>query len=237
MSDLVLIAHCGTEKISRAQLTEILPPAGTATHRPIAHISLVNALIDGLGFRHITVVKDEYAVTPDGMRMFGLLELDNGFDGARFAIGVRNSNDKSMRLALTIGFRVFVCDNMSFRGDFTPVLAKHSKKFDLADAIAIGLDRIQRNFEPLVQQVDRWRAESITDDYAKLLIYEAFIEGKLDAPRHLAQLVHHEYFNPTLPDFAPRTMWSLQNSFTEAFKQLDPIPQFKATARLGDFIQ
>jgi hypothetical protein len=45
----VLIAHCGTEKITRAQLTEVLPPEGTATHKPIAHIALINALIDGLG--------------------------------------------------------------------------------------------------------------------------------------------------------------------------------------------
>ena len=28
-------------------------------------------------------------------------------------------------------------------------------------------------------------------------------------------------------------MWSLSNAFTSAFKKLDPIPQFKATAKLG----
>jgi hypothetical protein len=27
-------------------------------------------------------------------------------------------------------------------------------------------------------------------------------------------------------------MWSLSNAFTSAFKELDPIPQFKATAKL-----
>jgi hypothetical protein len=29
-------------------------------------------------------------------------------------------------------------------------------------------------------------------------------------------------------------IWSLLNAFTSAFKELDPIPQFKATAKLGN---
>jgi hypothetical protein len=36
-------------------------------------------------------------------------------------------------------------------------------------------------------------------------------------------------------DFQARTMWSLSNAFTSAFKELDPIPQFKATAKLGPY--
>ena len=37
-------------------------------------------------------------------------------------------------------------------GVFTPVLAKHSKSFSLIDCIAVGVDRMQRNFEPMRQQ-------------------------------------------------------------------------------------
>jgi hypothetical protein len=35
------------------------------------------------------------------------------------------------------------------------------------------------------------------------------------------------------PDFEPRILWNLPNSFTSAFKDLEPIPQFKATAKLS----
>jgi hypothetical protein len=76
---------------------EILPPEGTDTFKPVPHQELVNSVIEGLSFRHISVVKDEYAVTPDGMRLFGVMELEAGFDGARFALGLRNANDKSFR--------------------------------------------------------------------------------------------------------------------------------------------
>jgi hypothetical protein len=48
--------------------------------------------------------------------------------------------------------------------------------------------------------------------------------------------VHRHYFEPVYPEFSARTMWSLSNAFTSAFKKLEPIPQFKATAKLGSFL-
>ena len=54
------------------------------------------------------------------------------------------------RLAMTIGYRVFVCDNMAFHGDFSPVLAKHSKHFNLLSALSVGVDQMQRSFDPMV---------------------------------------------------------------------------------------
>jgi hypothetical protein len=63
------------------------------------------------------------------------------------------------------------------------------------------------------------------------------LEGKLEAPRHLARTVHNLYFERKYEEFRPRTIWSLSNAFTSAFKQLEPIPQFKATAKLGEFLE
>ncbi len=122
-------------------------------------------------------------------------------------------------------------------GVFTPVLAKHSKSFSLIDCISVGVDRMQRNFEPMRKQVEAWQRSELTDVTAKVVIYEAFVEGKLEAPRHLARTVHDLYFEPRYEEFRPRTIWSLSNAFTSAFKELDPIPQFKATAKLGEFLE
>jgi len=114
------------------------------------------------------------------------------------------------------------------------VLAKHSKNFSLQDILAIGVDRMQRNFEPKRRQTEHWRQQQLSGASAKLIIYRAFIEGDLQAPKHLAGLVHDLYFNPKYEE--PRTMWRLSNAFTSAFKELEPIPQFKATAKLGAFL-
>mgnify|MGYP005817667903 CR=1 FL=1 len=225
-----------SQKLNREELALVPCPAPTLTHQTIPHSRIIQALIETLGFRHIGVVRDEYAISPDGMRMFGVLDLEASAHGIRFSIGIRNANDKSMRLALVIGYRVMVCDNMAFHGDFQPVLAKHSKNFDLLDALSVGVDRMQRNFEPLVKQVQIWQGSQLADEHAKLLIYRAFVEGELEAPKHLARPVHDLYFHPRVPEFEQRAVWSLQNAFTEAFKRLDPIPQFKATAALGIFL-
>ena len=122
-------------------------------------------------------------------------------------------------------------------GAFTPVLAKHTKNLSLVDILAVGVDRMQRNFEPMRKQVEAWKGTRLPDESAKLVIYRAFVEGELDVPKHLARRVHDLYFNPQIEEFAPRTTWSLSNAFTSAFKELDPIPQFKATAKLASFLE
>jgi hypothetical protein len=235
MGESTLIAS--TEKLTRQLLAAVPTPLGTATHRPIPHAEVVGVLVETLGFRHIGVVKDEYAVSRDGMKMFGVLDLDTGMHGCRFSIGIRNAHDKSMRLALTVGYRVFVCENMAFSGDFQPVLAKHSKHFSLQNAVSIGVDQMQRNFDGMRKQVDTWKESQLTDVSAKLVIYRAFIEQELEVPKALARPVHDLYFSPQHEEFQGRTLWSLSNAFTSAFKQLEPIPQFKATAKLAGFLE
>ena len=113
-------------KIGRPELTQIPVPEATSTHKPVPHHTIVEALVETLSFRHIGVVNEEYAVSCDGMKMFGVLDLETQMEGCRFSIGIRNSHDKSIRLGLTAGLRVFVCSNMAFSGEFTPVTMLHS---------------------------------------------------------------------------------------------------------------
>jgi hypothetical protein len=50
---------------------------------------------------------------------------------------------------------------------------------------------MQRNFEPMRKQVEAWQRSELTDVTAKVVIYEAFVEGKLEAPKHLANTGIH----------------------------------------------
>jgi|SRR5581483_1154002 len=234
--ETTLIAHKGAVKMTRAELATLPIPEATRTHKPIPHVEVIQALIQTLGFRHLEVTRDEYAATPDGNKMFGILEVNSDFHGCRFAIGIRNSNDKSMRLALTIGYRVMVCDNMSFKGDFTPVLAKHSASTKLEDLISVGVDRMQKNFPALQQSVLDWQNRELSPDAAKLIMYAAFVEGELSVSSKLLPSVHRLHFNQQEERFAPNTFWRLSNAFTGAFKQLAPIQQFQASAKLGTFL-
>ncbi len=231
-----LIAHRGAALVGRQDLPTYPTPEATSTHKPIPHTTVVQALIETLGFRRLNVVSDQYAVTPDGARMFGVLALDVEGSGIRLAIGVRNSHDKSCSLGLTIGYKVFVCDNLAFHGDYQTLTRKHSKNLVVNDVLAVAVDRLQRSFAPMLNQVNAWKGYDLPDASAKLIIYQAFIEEGLEVPKHLADDVHRHYFSPEHEEFRPRTMWSLSNAFTSSFKALDPIPRFKATARLAPFL-
>jgi len=38
---------------------------------------------------------------------------------------------------------------------------------------------MQRNFEPMRKQVETWQRSELTDVTAKVVIYEAFLQGRL----------------------------------------------------------
>src|SRR5246500_4859923 len=121
MSETSTLISC-MGKITRAELANLPTPPATATHIPIPHAAVVETLVETLSHRHIGVVDEEFAVSSDAMEMFSVLDLETSFQGCRFAIGIRNANNKRFRLACTVGLRGFVCYNLAFRGHFSPGL-------------------------------------------------------------------------------------------------------------------
>jgi hypothetical protein len=230
-----LISGNTTTLINRSALKHLPMPEATATHQPISHHTLVEQIQECLSYRHLSVVREEYAVSPDGMKCFGLLELNVEYAGVRFAIGLRNSNDKSMRIGLVAGYRVTVCENKMLTGDFNPLSAKHSKNFNLIDAVSVAVDRIQRNIGRVEQHIGVKKQKMLSDESAKSLIYEAFLNRKI--PMSLMRSVHREFFvEPEYAAFADKSLWSLENCFTNAFKKLKPVQQFEACSKLGKLI-
>jgi hypothetical protein len=189
-----------------------------------------------MGFRRIGAVKDEYAVSKDGMKPFW--GPGPRHRHARLPVSHRHPEQPRQKHAPghDRGLPRVRLRKHGLPRDFQPVLAKHSKNFSLTAALSTGVDEMQRNFGGMRTQVEAWRESQISDVAAKLIINRAFIESDLEVPKHLAKPVHEMYFNPQHEEFQPRTMWSLSNAFTSAFKELEPIPQFRATAKLGGFL-
>lgn len=78
-----LMAHCGARKVTREELMKMPVPEATRTHQPLSHFEIVEVLEEALSFRYLKIVRDEYAVSPDGMKMFGVMDLSAEFDGGR----------------------------------------------------------------------------------------------------------------------------------------------------------
>jgi hypothetical protein len=75
--------------------------------------------------------------------------------------------------------------------------------FSLIDCVSVGVDGMQRNFEPMRKQVEAWQRFELTDVTAKVVIYEAFVEirtRQTGSSKHLARTVH----NLTVHAKAPR---------------------------------
>jgi hypothetical protein len=230
-----LIAGNSTTLINREALKHLPLPEKTDTFKPIPHHELVEQILQSLSFRRLSVVREEYAVSPDGMKLFGLIEFDVDYSGVRFAVGLRNANDKSMRVGLVAGYRVMVCENKMLTGDFQPMLAKHSKNFNLLDALSVAVDRIQRNIGEVSDQIGRKKVTLLSADDARSLIYQGFLEQKF--PISLLRAVHKEYFiKPSFEEFVGNNLWTLENAFTTTFKKLKPVQQFEAAAKLGKFL-
>ncbi len=226
-----LMAHKGAKYISRDLLQFLPVPPETDTFQPIPHHLLIDAIEEALGYRQIKIVRSEFAASQDGMKLFALLEVSAGMNGLRFAIGCRNANDKSMRLGMVAGYRVFVCDNMALSGEFKPMLAKHTKGFDLIESISIGVDRVQRFFQPMRQNILSMKNIVLKDNEAIEFIYNSFMDHKM--PISLIKDVHREYFEPQIEEFQNSTVWSLSNAYTSAFKKLNPVSRYEQTARVG----
>lgn len=95
---------------------------------------------------------------------------------------------------------------------------------------------MQRNFQPMRKQVEAWQRCELTDVTTKVVL-RSFCRRQTGGSETSGSNSARTYFEPTYEEFRPRTIWSLSNAFTSAFKELDPIPQFKATAKLGEFLE
>jgi hypothetical protein len=94
---------------------------------------------------------------------------------------------------------------------------------------------MQRNFDPMRKQVETWQKSELTDVTAKSPSMKRSSRANWRRPSSWReQCTVNE---PKYEEFRPRTIWSLSNAFTSAFKGLDPIPEFKATAKLGEFLE
>src|SRR5207244_2502868 len=111
------LSYANSQLINRADLSHIPPPPATSTWKPIAHYDLVQAIDRQLAVRDIRIVKEQFAVQRDGLRLFGVLELEvpgpDPSDQYRFAMGIRTANDRSEALSIVAGAKVFVCDNLA----------------------------------------------------------------------------------------------------------------------------
>lgn len=187
--------------------------------------------------RSSTVVRQQLAVQKHGALLFGAFDLScAGPEGDyRGAFGFRTSNDKTMAIRAVAGVRVLVCDNLALSGDEQVLRRTHTSRLDIGKEATAAVDRFTERYSLVTSQVQAQKARTLGDGEAMQLVYDAFTKKLL--PLRLLPTVHHEYFEPSFPEFrdGPHSLWRLNNAFTFAAKELPDGRRHVALNGLGRY--
>jgi hypothetical protein len=235
MASSTLMSHCGGRDVTLNELATIEAPPPTETWFPVAHFDVFRAAQQTLTSAGYTIGKQRFAISHQGHRFFGVLDLENRIlDGVSLAVGIRNSTDKSFPIGFCCGQRVFVCDNLAFTSEI--VVAKKHTKF--------GQDRYQEGIACAVQQLSQYQqaqadwigglqARHLAREEADSLILRSYEENLIGA-RELPQVIK-EWRTPQFDEFRDATAWSLWNAFTTVLgrtKQTRPADAAITTIKL-----
>ncbi len=218
MSQLML--HCGANAATYEDVLAVATPEPTETHFPIAHHVMIETTLAGL--KHGGWVVDpegmEFGLWSEAQRMFGVMALIGEDDqDYQLVVGIRNSHDRSFAAGICLGARVFVCDNLSFSSEVVR-LRKHTRHI-MRDLNRILTEAIGEIGSHRIRQEDRIAAYKQTecdDSLAHDLLVRA-VDAQCMANSYIPKVLQ-EWREPRHDEFQARTIWSLQNAFTEAFK-------------------
>src|SRR4051812_42575055 len=145
--DKQLVSHVDTDLVTRDQLRALPMPVPTSTFKPIAHIDLVESLEKILHQNQMAIAEEQFALRRDGSALFAVLKLaySESEDGTA-ALGLRTANNRTMSIQICAGLKVFVCDNMAFRGDLIALRRKHTSGLNLREELFSAVLRFRDHF-------------------------------------------------------------------------------------------
>jgi hypothetical protein len=217
-----LMLHCGGQLKSRQEVFAVPAPPATATYTPLPYESFLVRIEKQLAVEGIKINEEHLALAKEGQRLFGLLALSlPGFAATDYGcvLGLRTSYDRSFANGICIGAAVFVCDNLSFRGEVT-FERKHTPRMlrDLSWMITETVSTLPARFAAQSTTFEAYKRRELQDRDAHDLavqFWDADAIGALEIPRLIK-----EWREPRQPVFAeaPKTVWRLFNAATEIMK-------------------
>jgi hypothetical protein len=219
-----MLLHCGGQVIDRSTLTGIPTPEATDTWFPLPHHELVEEVETQLGDAGFNLLGQSHAISHEGNRYFGLLEVsqfgNSPQNGHGWVVGLRNSHDKTFPAGLVAGTRVFVCDNLAFSG-LIQIRRKHTRFAvrDLRQLTARAVGQLGTHLVQLESRIEAYRGTPLNDSRAHDLVIKA-TDCRAITTSQIPEVLAH-WRKPPHEEFRPRNAWSLFNSFTEAFKGIN----------------
>lgn len=241
-----LCLHAGARQVTPDELDAVpCPPPSRLSEtsrvvwHPVPHGDVLRTAVNALGEAGYEVERTDLGLSKCNAKFFGTLTLKSKLaDGVSLAVGIRSSIDKTIGLQWCAGNRVFVCDNLAFSSEKV-ISRKHTTngitRYKEAIQHAVSdLRSFQEGETRRIELMQRTPLSPLEADGYLLRLYDA---GVLSV-RLLPDAIK-EWREPTYPEFAPRTLWSLFNAATTVMGgRIGHQPQKHAalTIRLGSVL-
>jgi hypothetical protein len=189
-----LIAHGDSKRVGESEVRAVIEPEFTPTWHPVSHARILDSMELAVHNTGMDIETRQYSLARDGAMMFGVWHLRGngqlGANGLSYAIGIRNSLDKSFAVGICAGTHIFVCDNLAFAGDFV-LFRKHTGKLDddeLKILAAKALEGVVKKIGVLVEWQNSLKEHSLEEDDFKVLTFNA-MENRVFAPSKFAKFL------------------------------------------------
>jgi hypothetical protein len=220
-----LMLHQGASLVSRSEVAETPTPRATNSWQPIPHLTVLQVVEKALLRGGLRVTGQSHGLTHDSSRYFGLLEIDTRSSESSWVVGIRNAHDKRFAAGIVAGAQILVCDNLCFSGEVA-LARKHTTNIlrDLPLLANEAVPTVYGHWKEHAARVERYQEVSIGDVRAHDLIVRSVDEGVM-ANSYIPKVLD-EWREPRHEAFREKTVWSLQNAYTEVFKgRVDLLPE------------
>lgn len=211
----------------------IVPPSLGARHNPVSFGEFANQTVETIEREGFHVDVEEFAVTNDGNRMFGLLEVSNGFQVPaliepgqvpvspwKLLVALRGSHDQKISRGLAIGSQVMVCSNLCFHGDLGNWATRQTTNINdrLPGMINDAVSGLRNAGQTLTIDFDSFNQSMINRDQGDDILLAIYRDSGL-SPSQLGRAIG-QWDKSDIPEHAAngRNLWWLFNAATHALK-------------------
>ena len=229
-----LVNHRGGQEVDMNELALIPVPEKTDTYQPLPHLDFIyeltnmaRKLIGDVGIPKVSIAKE-------GNRMFGVVPISVGrTDEYEFALGFRNSYDKSMTAGVCFGNRVFVCDNLAFNGNIT-VMRKHTKNMhnDLNAMLVTKLLKAEGEITVLQNDFEKLKNVYISKEAMAKTLGKAYYQDILKPTQFSIAMEQIDLSKA----FQRETFWDFYQHGTEALKVAPIEKRIEACTKWHNFV-
>ena len=224
-------------RIDADTLAKLGAPEPTDSWRPLPHREVVDLLREKAADHGLTITQEQHLTHRDHARYFGLFEVQGASIGDDVAtvLGLRNSHDKAFAASVCAGDAPFVCSNLIFNNEIV-IGRKHTVEIsrDLPQLFSEALSRLLDSREDARKRVEALKAHELTDLAAHDFICRAARTDAI-APAHVGKVVEQWHDPEHAEAFSDRTLWSLQNAFSNVWRAA-PLQTVRRSAALRPVI-